>query len=86
MTSSQHVLYAWGYTHATMAGTIGCYAARRGQSTKAGLCSDRRWQRAYVKSELLVTAGQLYCSEYVPGSCAHRPSRYGSWQRLKPVT
>ena len=86
MTSSQHGLYVLGYTHATMAGTMGRQAVRRSQSSKAGLSSDRRLQLAYVKSELLVTAGQLYCSEYVPGSCTHRPSRYGSWQRLKPVT
>jgi hypothetical protein len=85
MTSSQHVLYIWGYTHATMAGTIGCQAARRSQSSKAGLSSDCRLQPAYMKSELLVNAGQLYCIEYVPGSCTHRPSRYGSWQCLKPV-
>ena len=46
---------------------------------KAGLSSDRRLQLACVKSELLVTAGQLYCGEYVPGPCTHRPSRHGSW-------
>ncbi len=46
---------------------------------KAGLSSDRRLQLAYVKSELLVNAGQLYCVEYVPGPCTHRPSRHGSW-------
>ena len=34
---------------------------------KTGLSSDRRLQLAYVKSELLVNAGQLYCVEYVPG-------------------
>ena len=38
-----------------------------------------------MKLELLVTAGQPYCGEYVPGPCTHRPSRHGSWQRLKPV-
>src|SRR5579884_2070552 len=32
MTSSQHGLYAQGYTHATMAGTMGCEAARRSES------------------------------------------------------
>ncbi len=78
MTSSQHGLYAWGYTHATMAGTVGCQAVRRSQSPKAGLSSDWRLQLASMKSELLVTAGQLYCGEYVPGPCTHRPSRHGS--------
>jgi hypothetical protein len=86
MTSSQHGLYILGYTHATMASTTGCEAARRSQSLKAGLSSDRRLQLAYVKMELLVTAGQLYCGEYVPGPCTHRPSRHGSWQHLKPVS
>ncbi len=53
---------------------------------KADLSSDRRLQLAYVKMELLVNAGQLYCVEYVPGACTHRPSRHGSWQHLKPVS
>jgi hypothetical protein len=86
MTSSQHGLYVQGYTHATMAGTMGREAARRSQSSKAGLSSDCRLQPACMKSELLVTAGQLYCGEYVPGPCTHRPSRHGSWQHLKSVT
>ncbi len=86
MTSSQHGLYVQGYTHATMAGTMGCQAARRSQSSKAGLSSDCRLQLACMKSELLVNAGQQYCVEYVPGPCTHRPSRHGSWSRLKSVS
>jgi hypothetical protein len=86
MTSSQHGLYIQGYTHATMAGTMGREAARRSQSSKAGLSSDCRLQLACMKSELLVTADQQCCGEYVPGSCTHRPSRHGSWQHLKSVT
>ncbi len=86
MTSSQHGPYVQGYTHATMAGTMGRQAARRSQSSKAGLSSDCRLQLAYMKSELLVNAGQLYCVEYVPGPCTHRPSRHGSWSRLKSVS
>jgi hypothetical protein len=39
-----------------------------------------------MKSELLVTAGQPYGGEYVPGPCTHRPSRHGSWQHLKSVS
>ncbi len=85
MTSSQHGLYVQGYTHATMAGTMGRQPARGSQSNKAGLSSDCRLQLACMKSELLVTAGQLYCGEYVPGSCTHRPSRHGSWLCLKSV-
>ena len=86
MTSSQHGLYIQGYTHATMAGTEGSETARWSQSQKAGPSSDCRLQPACMKSELLVTAGQPYCGEYVPGPCTHRPSRHGSWQHLKLVS
>ena len=78
MTSSQHGLYVQGYTHATMVGTEGSQAARWSESLKADLSSDRRLQPACVKSELLVTAGQPYCGEYVPGPCTHRLSAHGS--------
>ncbi len=59
MTSSQHGLYVLGYTHATMAGTMGCETARWSQSPKAGPSSDCRLQLACMKSELLVIARQL---------------------------
>ncbi len=85
MTSSPPGLYVQGYTHATMAGTMGREAARRSQSSKAGLSSDCRLQLACMKSELLVNVRQQQRVEYVPGSCTHRPSRHGSWQRLKSV-
>ena len=85
MTSSQHGPYALGYTHATMAGTAGRQAARRSESPKPGPSSDRGLQPAPVKPESLVTAGQHYRGEYVPGPCTHRPSRHESRQRLKPV-
>ncbi len=85
MTSSQHGLYVQGYTHATMAGTMGRQPARGSQSNKAGLSLDCRLQLACMKSELLVTARQQQCGEYVPGPCTHRPSRHGSWSRLKSV-
>ena len=85
MTSSQHGLYVQGYTHATMAGTTGSETARWSKSQKARLGSDWRLKLASMKSELLVNAGQLYCVEYVPGPCTHRPSRHGSWSRLKSV-
>ncbi len=58
MTSSQHGLYIQGYTHATMAGTMGCQAVRRSQSSKAGLSPDCRLQLACMKLELLVIARQ----------------------------
>ena len=86
MTSSQHGLYIRGYTHATMARTMGREPARGSQSYKARRSSDCRLQLACMKSELLVNARQQQCVEYVPGSCTHRPSRHGSWQRLKSVS
>ena len=78
MRSSQHGPYVLGNTHATMAGTEGSQAVRRSQSQKAGLSSDCGLQLAHMKVELLVTAGQQYGGEYVPGPCTHRPSRHGS--------
>jgi hypothetical protein len=80
MTSSQHGPYVLGDTHATMAGTAGGQAARRSESPKPCLSSEP----APVKLESLVTAGQHYRGEYVPGPCTHRPSRHESRQRLKP--
>ena len=58
MRSSQHVSYALGYTHATIAGTEGCQGAIRSQSHKAGASWDCRLQLACMNVELLVTAGQ----------------------------
>ncbi len=67
MTSSQHGLYVQGYTHATMARTIGCEGASRSQSRKARRSSDCRLQLACMKSELLVTAGQHTAVNTFPG-------------------
>ena len=67
MTSSQHGPYVLGYTHATMAGTMGCETARWSQSRKAGLSSDGRLQLACLKSELLVTARQHSAVNTFPG-------------------
>ena len=67
MTSSQHGSYAWGYTHATMAGTEGREAARRSKSHKAGLSSDCRLQLACMKSESLVSADQQAALNTFPG-------------------
>ena len=85
MMSSQHDPYIRGDTHATMAGTMGRQTARWSESPKLGLSSDRGLQPAPVKSESLVTAGQHYRGEYVPGPCTHRPSHHESWQYPKPV-
>ena len=57
-----------------MAGTKGSDAARRSQSQKAGLSSDRSLQLDSVKPESLVIADQQCRGEYVPGPCTHRPS------------
>ena len=84
-TSSQHGPHALGDTHATMAGTAGSQAARRSESPKPGPSSDRGLQPARVKPESLVTAGQHYRGECVPGPWTHGPSRHESRQRLKPV-
>ena len=67
MTSSQHGLYIQGYTHATMAGTMGREAARRSQSSKAGLSSDCRLQLACMKLELLVNARHHSALNTFPG-------------------
>src|SRR3954451_17996792 len=67
MTSSQHGPYVLGYTHATMAGTTGRETARWSKSLKAGLSSGCRLQLAYMKPEVLVTAGQHTARNMVPG-------------------
>ena len=67
MTSSQHGLYIRGYTHATMAGTMGCQSASWSQSPKAGLSSDCRLQLACMKSELLVNVRQHSALNTFPG-------------------
>ena len=79
MTSSHHAPYALGCTYATMAGTMGCQLARVSKSQKTSLSSDWGLQLDPMKLESLVTAGQQYCGEYVPGPCTHRPSRDESW-------
>ena len=59
MTSSQHGLYVWGYTRATMVGTEGSQTARWSKSPKTGPSSDCSLQLDYMKLELLVMACQL---------------------------
>ena len=76
MTSSQHGGYAQGFTHATMDETNGSNTARWSKSEKYILSSDSSLQLDYLKAESLVNAGQIYCVEYVPGSCTHRPSSH----------
>ena len=79
MTSSPHGPYVQGYTRATMGGTEGGKAARRSQSHKTALSSDRSLQLDSVKSESLVIPNQQRRGEYVPGPCTHRPSHHESW-------
>ena len=85
MTSSRHGPYILGFTHATMGATEGSKAARRSKSQKMRPSSDCRLQLACMKSESLVTAGQLNGGEYVPGPCTHRPSRHLSLLHPKPL-
>ncbi len=66
MTSSHHGPYVQGYTRATMVATEG-EAARRRQSQKSDLSSDRRLQLAFVKLELLVIADQHAAVNTFPG-------------------
>jgi hypothetical protein len=77
-TSNHHAPYVQGYTHATMVDTMGCNTAMWSQSRKVYLSTNRGLQLVLVKMELLVNAGQLYCVEYVPGPCTHRPSHHSS--------
>ncbi len=58
MTSSQHGLYALGYTHATMDGTDGGNGVIRSQSYKPIPSTDCWLKPASMKPELLVTAYQ----------------------------
>jgi hypothetical protein len=67
MTSSPHGPYVSGYTRATMAGTKGCNVARRSQSQKTGLSSDRSLQLDSVKLESLVIADQHAAVNTFPG-------------------
>ncbi len=66
-TSSQHGLYALGYTRATMAGTEGSDTARWSKSQKAGLSSDWSLQFDSMKSESLVMADQHAAVNTFPG-------------------
>ena len=67
MTSSQHGLYVWGYTRATMAGTNRRKLARGSQSEKAGLSSDWSLQLDSMKVESLVIADQHAAVNTFPG-------------------
>ncbi len=67
MTSSPHGPYAWGYTRATMAGTKGCKSARRSQSQKTGLSTDRSLQLDSLKPESLVIVDQHATVNTFPG-------------------
>ena len=67
MTSSQHGLYVWGHTRATMAGTNRCENASWSKSDKAGLSSDWGLQLDPMKLESLVTVGQHTTVNTFPG-------------------
>ena len=67
MTSSPHGLYDQGYTRATMAGTKRCEVARRSQSQKSGLSTDKSLQLDSLKLESLVIADQQAAVNTFPG-------------------
>ena len=67
MTSSPHGPYVPGYTRATMAGTKGSNAARRSQSQKMFLSTDRSLQLDSVKVESLVIPDQQAGVNTFPG-------------------
>jgi hypothetical protein len=67
MTSSQHGLYAQGYTRHTVPATTGREPARGSKSLKSGHGSDRRLQPACVKMESLVIADQHAAVNTFPG-------------------
>jgi hypothetical protein len=85
MTSSQHGSYVLGDTHATMDATKGSETARWSGSQKGIPSADCSLQPDCMKAESLVTAGQQYCGEYVPGPCTHRPSHHLSLLHPKSV-
>ena len=58
MTSNHHGPYVLGYTRATMAGTESSHFARRSESIKTDLSSDRSLQLDSVKLESLVIGYQ----------------------------
>src|ERR1051326_2585450 len=67
MTSSHHGPYVLGCTHATMLATKGSNSARRSESQKSKLSSDRGLQLAPLKSKPLVTADHHPPGKSVPG-------------------
>ena len=86
MTSSQHGSYALGYTHATMASTMGCEGVTWSQSHQS-------WPQFRSESATRLREGGVasnrrsaHCGEYVPGPCTHRPSRHESRQDLKSLS
>ena len=67
MTSNHHAPYDLGYTRTTMAINRGKQNGDMEQNPKNCLSSDCRLQLAYMKSELLVIAGQHTAVNTFPG-------------------
>ena len=66
-TSNHHAPYVLGYTRTTMADNKGKQNREVEQIPKLGLSSDCRLKLAYMKSELLVIAGQHTAVNTFPG-------------------
>ena len=67
MTSNHHAPYDLGYTRTTMAINRGKQSSDVEQIPKNSLSSDCRLKLAYMKSELLVMAGQHTAVNTFPG-------------------
>ena len=85
-TSSHHGPYVQGYTHATMAGTMGCQIARWSQSHQSRPQLELQAETRLHERGIASNRRSAYCGEYVPGPCTHRPSRHGSRERLKSLS
>ena len=78
MMSGPRGPYAWGYTHATIAGHS------RSQLREQELIPQNRRQfRSEAETRLREVGvasnrGSAHRGEYVPGPCTHRPSSDGS--------
>ena len=66
-TSSHHGPYAQGYTHATMAGTMGRQSASWSQPHQSRPQLELQAEPACMNAESLVTAGQHTAVNTFPG-------------------
>ena len=84
MTSNHHALYVLGNTRTTMAVTERSKIVISSKTEKSGLSSDWRLKFAFMKSELLVMAGQHTAVNTFPGlvHTARHTMRVGNTRSL----